>query len=143
MGINPLLLNKLLPPVLGCSPPATVWCLFEMLPLPGAGFTATLLLNQIIWMKDEFLPHPERLRIRCFSIFCTIVATLLAWECCGDHTLRTILSHYVFVSAGILILRLFPLENGRLRLSQNQSDYLLCAWTRLLCWYCCLCLEIL
>ena len=130
MGINPLLLNKLLPPVLGVL--TTGYCFgvcLEMLPLPAAGFTATLLLNQIIWMKDDLVSATPR--AFAYPLFLAFLYYLLRRSLFGSAVAIALLGlfypHYVFVSAGILLLRLFPLENGRLRLSQNQSDYLLCA----------------
>ncbi|NEQ79142.1 MAG: hypothetical protein F6K26_02485, partial [Moorea sp. SIO2I5] len=51
VGIHPLLLNKLLPMVLGLI--TTSYCFrlcLQMLPIPAAGFIASLLLNQTLWM---------------------------------------------------------------------------------------------
>jgi len=97
-----------------------------MLPLPGAGFTATLLLNQIIWMKDDLVSATPR--AFAYPLFLAFFVYLLRRSLLGSAvaiTLRTILSHYVFVSAGILILRLFPREWTTV--VPEQSDYLLCA----------------
>jgi hypothetical protein len=130
VGINPLLLNKLLPPLLGVL--TTGYCFgvcLQMLPLPAAGFTATLLLNQIIWMKDDLVSATPR--AFAYPLFLAFLYYLLRRSLLGSAVAIALLGlfypHYVFVSAGILILRLWDWENGRLRLSQNQSDYLLCA----------------
>lgn len=61
LGINPWLLNKLLPPVLGLI--TTGYCFgvcLKLLPLPAAGFIATLLLNQSLWMKDDLVSATPR-----------------------------------------------------------------------------------
>jgi len=140
MGINPLLLNKLLPPVLGVL--TTGYCFgvcLEMLPLPGAGFTATLLLNQIIWMKDDLVSATPR--AFAYPLFLAFFVYLLRRSLLGSAVAIALLGlfypHYVFVSAGILILRLFPREWTTSSVPE-QSDYLLCATgLELLCWYCC------
>ena len=55
-GINPLLGSKLLPLVLGLI--MTVYgfgvCM-QLLPVPLAGFVATILLNQCLWMQDGLI----------------------------------------------------------------------------------------
>jgi hypothetical protein len=128
VGMNPLLLNKLLPTLLGLI--TTGYCFgvcLQILPLPAAGFTATLLLNQIIWMKDDLVSATPR--AFAYPLFCAFLYYLLRRSLLGSAVAIALLGlfypHYVLVSAGILILRLGDWENGRFRLSQNKSDYLL------------------
>lgn len=130
VGINPLLLNKLLPTVLGLI--TTGYCFgvcLQMLPLPAAGFTATLLLNQIIWMKEDLVSATPR--AFAYPLFLAFLYYLLrrSWRvsAVAIALLGLFYPHYVFVSAGILIIRLWDWKIGRLRLSQNRKNYLLCA----------------
>jgi len=120
MGINPLLLNKLLPPVLGSSPPATVLVFAWRCCRCQVGFTATLLLNQIIWMNDLVSATP---RAFAYPLFLAFLYHLLRRSLLGSAVAIALLGlfypHYVFVSAGILILRLF-LENGRLSVPEPK-----------------------
>ena len=54
LGLDPVLLSKIVPLILGLI--TTGYCFgicLELLPLPVAGFTASLLLNQIIWTHDD------------------------------------------------------------------------------------------
>jgi len=75
-GINPPFVNKLLPTVLGPLQPATFGVCLE-LPVPTAGFIATLLLNQSLWMKDDLVSAPRAFVYPLFLAFFTI--------CCGDR----------------------------------------------------------
>jgi hypothetical protein len=56
VGIAPLLLSKLLPPLLGLI--TTTFCFgvtMELFPVPFAGFLASVLLNQSLWMQDGLI----------------------------------------------------------------------------------------
>ncbi|MBE9038897.1 hypothetical protein [aff. Roholtiella sp. LEGE 12411] len=56
LGINPLLLSKILPIVLGVI--VTIYCFWlciEIFPVPIAGFISTLLLNQSLWFKTDLV----------------------------------------------------------------------------------------
>ncbi len=56
VGVNPLVFNKLLPLLLGLVTSSYCFgvCL-EILPVPVAGFIATLLLNQNLWIGSDDL----------------------------------------------------------------------------------------
>ncbi|MGB3514142.1 MAG: hypothetical protein WBA93_34030 [Microcoleaceae cyanobacterium] len=61
IGIQPLLLNKLLPIILGLI--TTAYCfgvVMEILPVPLAGFLSTLFLNQNLWLKDDLISATPR-----------------------------------------------------------------------------------
>ncbi|WP_193200078.1 hypothetical protein [Nostoc sp. MG11] len=56
LGINPLLLSKILPIILGLI--VTIYCFWlclEIFPVPIAGFISTLLLNQSLWFKTDLV----------------------------------------------------------------------------------------
>ena len=61
LGVKPFLFNKLLPSLLGI---ATTIYLFlvtvEIFPVPFAGFLASLLLNQNLWMLDDLVSGTPR-----------------------------------------------------------------------------------
>ena len=59
--IPPLLLNKILPIILGLI--TTAYCFkiaIQILPIPLAGFLSTLLLNQNLWLKDDLISGTPR-----------------------------------------------------------------------------------
>lgn len=128
VGVNPLLLNKLLPMVLGLI--ATAYCfgvVMQLLPVPGAGFLATLLLNQAIWIKDDLVSGTPRAFV--YPLFLAFLYYLLRRNLLGVAVAIALLGlfypHYMLISAVLLFLRLFDWENKRLRLSQNRSDLIL------------------
>ena len=56
VGIDPLVLSKLLPLVLGLL--TTIYCFgvcVQLLPVPITGFIGALLLNQNLWMQDGLI----------------------------------------------------------------------------------------
>lgn len=54
LGVAPLLLSKLLPPVLGVITTAYCFALtMQLLPVPVAGFISGLFLNHYLWMRDD------------------------------------------------------------------------------------------
>jgi hypothetical protein len=130
VGINPLLFNKLLPLILGLI--TTSYCFgicLQMLPVPAAGFICSLLLNQCIWMKEDLISATPR--AFAYPLFLAFLYYVLQRSRLGSAVAIALLGlfypQYLFVSVGILILQLLHWHNGRLCLSQNRSDYLLCA----------------
>lgn len=126
VGINPLLLNKLLPSVLGLI--TTGYCFgicLQLFPVPAAGFTVTLLLNQILWIKDDLVSATPR--AFAYPLFSAVLYYLLRRSLLGMAVAIALLGlfypHYVLVSVGILILRLWSWDGRR----SKQSDYLMCA----------------
>ena len=130
LGINPLVANKLLPTGLGLI--TTGYCFgvcLELLPVPTAGFVATLLLNQSLWMKDDLVSATPRAFV--YPLFLAFLYYLLRQRllavCAAITLLGLFYPHFVFIAALILILRLLRWDEGPPRLSKNRSDYLFCA----------------
>ena len=130
VGINPLFANKLLPVVLGLT--ATGYCFsvcLQLLPVPAAGFMASLLLNQSMWMKDDLVSATPR--AFAFPLFLAFLHYLLRRSLFGTGISVALLGlfypQYVFIAAGVIILQLVRWEGGRLQLTQNRRDYLFCA----------------
>jgi hypothetical protein len=129
LGINPLLFSKLLPLVLGLI--ATGYCFglsLQILPVPLSGFVATLLLNQSLWTKDDLSSATPRAFVYpLFFAFLFYLSRRSLAPCLVAIALQGLFyPQIVFVSAGILILRLLRWEKGRLRFSQDRVDYLFC-----------------
>jgi len=60
-GIDPFLLNKLLPIVLGLITAACVFILsMRLLPVPAAAFAATTILTESLWLSDAIPSGTER-----------------------------------------------------------------------------------
>lgn len=130
VGINPLVLNKLLPAILGLI--TTSYCFsvcLEILPVPATGFIATLLLNQNLWMKDDLVSGtPRAFAYPLLLAFLYYLLRRSLFPCLAAIALLGLFyPQFIFICAGILILRLWDWENGCLRLSPERHPYLFCA----------------
>ncbi len=130
LGINPMLLNKLLPMALGLI--TTTYCFLlclRILPVPGAAFFSTLILNQSIWMQDDLVSatpraflYPLFLAFLYYLVKDARVACLVVIALQGLFYPST-----VFITAGVLVLWLISFEGRRPRFSRARRDYLFCA----------------
>ncbi|MGB3636766.1 MAG: hypothetical protein WBA39_04125, partial [Rivularia sp. (in: cyanobacteria)] len=119
----------LLPLVLGliASGYCFAFCL-QIIPLPMTAFMATLMFNQNIWRKDDLVSATPRAFIYpLFLAFLFYLCRKSLFPC-----LITILllgffyPQYVFICAGILVIRLWDFSSG-IRLSQQKYNYIFCA----------------
>lgn len=129
MGINPLVFNKFLPPIIGII--CTYYCFSlcqRIFPVPFACFLSSLIFNQMIWMKDAIISGTPRafayplllaflyyLSKRSFLPCITTIALLGAFYPQGT-----------FLCAGMLILQIFRWQGISLRISHNFDDYYFC-----------------
>lgn len=131
LGIEPLLLSKLLPMFLGVVTTAYAFgvCL-QIFPVPAAAFTSTLLMNQSLWLKDDLATATPRAFI--YPLFLAFSYYLLRRSVLATISTIALLGLFyplmMFVSVGILIVRLWRWDKGKLGFSQNRSDYISCAW---------------
>ncbi len=129
IGINPLLLAKIIPLILGliCTYYIFRICL-EILPVPMAGFISALVMNQAIWMKDDVASATPRAFV--YPFFLAFLYYLLRGSLVRMGIAITLVGlfypHYVFIASGILILRLICWRNGRFQFSSEKRDFLFC-----------------
>ncbi len=130
LGIHPMMLNKLLPIVLGLI--ATGYCFaacVEILPVPAAGFVGSLLLNQNLWLGSDLTTAAAKSFL--YPTFMAFLYYLLrrSWLGVGLTValVGTCYAPLMLVASGILILRLVSWDSWQIRFSRNRSDYLLCA----------------
>lgn len=131
VDIDPLLLSKVLPLVLGLI--TTGYCFgvcVQLLPVPMAGFIAALLLNQNLWMQDGLISATPKAFL--YPLFLAFLYYLLRRSLLPCVVAIALLGLFypslVFVCVGVLILQLCRYQGvRRLRLSQNRRDYLFCA----------------
>ncbi|NET75645.1 hypothetical protein D5R40_10090 [Okeania hirsuta] len=127
VGIDPMFLNKLLP--LPLSLITAAYCFgicFQILPIPFAGFMASVLLSQNIWLQDDIASGTPRaflcplfLAVLYYLLRKSLVPFLVAIALLG-----LFYPQYVILTALILIIRLLNWEKGRFCLSKNPQDYL-------------------
>lgn len=108
LGIDPHFLNKLLPFGLGLLITYFAYRVtLRLLPVPLAGFSAALLLNQSLWLKDDLVSGTSR--AFAFPLFLMVLDGLLIrspkllW---GGLALQGLICpSYALVSAGLLVVR--------------------------------------
>lgn len=128
--LDPLLTSKLLPPVLGLV--ATGYCfgvVMHILRAPAAGFFASILFVQSLWMNTDLCGATPRAFLYAIVpafLFYTVRKSWLG-------ILATIILQglffplMTFICVGVLIVGLLRWQNGRLRFSADRKDYLVCA----------------
>ncbi len=128
-GINPLVFNKLLPPVIGFI---ATWYGFllckQIFPIPLGCFITTLLLNQTLWMKDDIISGTPRAFVYpLFLAFLYYFAkrSLIPFAI-AISLLGVFYPQYVFLASGMLILQLFEWKGIRPIPSRNADDYCFC-----------------
>ena len=127
LGIDPILISKVLPSLLGIA--TTYYCFaltLELLPIPIAGFIATLLLNQNLWLQDGLISGtPKAFAIPLLLaflyyyvrkyLFCTSITILLiGW----------FYPSFVFICSGLLLLRLWEYKSYLTKLKLPNKDIL-------------------
>ncbi|MGD1715889.1 hypothetical protein ACP6PK_21305, partial [Dapis sp. BLCC M172] len=128
VGIDPMFLNKLLP--LGLSLVTAAYCFgicFEILPIPFAGFIASVLLSQNLWLQDDIASGTPRAFL--YPLFLAVLYYLLQKSLVPFLVAIALLGlfypQYVILIALILIIRFLDWEKGRFCLSKNREDYIL------------------
>jgi hypothetical protein len=131
VGIDPMALSQILP--LGLGLVATAYCFgmtLQILPVPVAGFMASLLLNQNLWMRDDLVSAtPVAFVYPLFLAFVYYRLRRLLLPCLVAIALLGLFyPQCVFIVAGLLILLLGRWEQGTFRLSPLPEDYWFCGW---------------
>lgn len=124
-GVDPLFLSKIVP--FGLVLLTTGYCfacVMEILPVPAAGFVATLLLNQNLWMKDDIASAtPRAFLYPLFLAFLYYLMRRSLLPCLATIALQGLFyPQCLLISAGVLVLQLVRWENWRPRLSKNRQD---------------------
>lgn len=126
LGIEPLMLSKLLPPVLALiSALYCFGCTMQLFPLPIAGFIGTLLLQQSLWMKFDVVSATPRAFV--YPFFLAFLYYLLRKNLLGVCLALVLLAlsypPYVLIACGMLVARVIKWKNTGIRLCQNRRDY--------------------
>ncbi|MGL4882758.1 MAG: hypothetical protein ACRC8K_17125, partial [Waterburya sp.] len=115
-GIEPLLFNKILPGLLGIA--TTIYMFgvtMAIFPVPLAGFLASLLLNQNLWMLDDLVSGTPRAFF--YVLFLGFIYYLLCQRlllCLLFITLQGLFyPQVVLISAGILAINIIATKKRR------------------------------
>lgn len=128
-GVDPLFFNKLLPPILGLIVTAYLFGVsMRLLPVPAAGFVATLFLNQSLWAKDDLVSAtPRAFLYPLFVMFLYYLLRRSLAPCLVAIALQGLFyPTTVFLSIGILVVRLFDWDRWRPRLSSDRRELIFC-----------------
>lgn len=128
VGIEPLLLHKLLPPVLGAI--ATCYCFgicVELLPIPISGFIGAFLLNQTLWMRDDIVAATPVAFV--YPLLLAFLYYLVKRNLLGVASAIAFIGLFypqcVFVCSGVLILQLICAIANRPRRDFEPSFYII------------------
>jgi hypothetical protein len=126
LGIEPLLLAKLVPIALGFI--TSAYCfgvVMQLFPVPIAAFFTTLILNQGLWMRDEIITGTSRAFL--YPLFLAFIYYLLKKSFIpGMISIGLQAVFYpplALVEAGTLVARLVQWEGWNPRLSRDRSQY--------------------
>jgi hypothetical protein len=129
LGIDPFIFNKFLPSaiVLVTSGYCFGVC-WQLFPVPVAGFVATLLLNQNLWISNDVASATPRAFM--YPLFLAFAYYLLRRSLVPCAIAIALLGLFypqgVFLGAGLLILQLVTWEGRRLKLTRNLKDWRFC-----------------
>lgn len=133
-GLDPLVVNKLLPPVLGLTATAYGFGVtLQLFPVPFAGFLAAVMLNQVFWSHDDITSGtPRAFMVPLFLAFLYYLLRRNLWGVVAAIALEGLFyPQYVFVFAGIVLLQLVSWEavaagGRRFQVSTKRSDLVFC-----------------
>ncbi|WP_052307462.1 hypothetical protein [Coleofasciculus chthonoplastes] len=129
IGIDPIVLSKILPLVLGLI--TTGYCFgvaLQLLPIPLTGFIASVLLNQNLWMQDGLISgtpkafiYPILLAFLYYGMRQSLIGTGIAIALLG-----LFYPSLVLVCAAFLILQLWRFNRKFPSVSHHRRDYVFC-----------------
>jgi hypothetical protein len=126
LGVEPLLLAKILPLVLSIITAAYCFGVaLELLKTPVGAFLTTVILIQSLWLEDDIVTATPRAFV--YPIFLAFLYYLVKKK--PLFYLAAIALQSVFypqlalVEVGILTVRLLGWRQGRLEVSRNRRDY--------------------
>ena len=127
IGIEPLLLAKLLPPVLGLITTIyTYLFVWQILPIPLAGCLSGLFLNQLMWLNDDLVSATHRAFIYpLFAAFLYYLAKKWIIPCLIVMLLQGLFyPHILLIEMTVLSLRLLVVkEKWLVKLTHNKQAY--------------------
>jgi hypothetical protein len=127
IGIQPLLLFKLLPTFLALIATSYLFLLFlRIFPLPAGAFVTTLIFNQSIWFKDDLVSGTPRAFIYpLLAAFLYYLSKRSLVPCLISLGLQGLFyPQLLFLEWAVLTVRLFRWKKLSWQFSQDKTDYL-------------------
>lgn len=126
LGIEPTLVSKVLPPLLGLVAASYgYWLCLELFPSPLASFLASVMLSQSLWCSDELVSATPR------AFLYPLLLAFLYYLVRQNHGLCLVAialqagfyPQIALISLGLVAIRLIHWTQGGLSLSKNKQDY--------------------
>lgn len=130
LGVDPIVFSKLLPPLLGLITVGyTFFLCLEIFPVPIAGFLASAMLSQTLWVSDELSSGTPRAFLYpllvAFLYYLLRRATVPCLLLIGLQVL--FYPQAALISLSLVALRLLHWQRGKFSLSRDWQAYLLLA----------------
>jgi len=129
IGIDPVAFNKILPlPLMLLTVGYGFFLCLELLAVPLAGLLTAVFLNQTLWaVNDVASATPRAFLYPLLLAFLFYLARRSLLPCLLTILLQGLFyPQCLFLSAGVLVLRLVQVRKGRIALSTNPQDYRFC-----------------
>jgi hypothetical protein len=126
VGVDPLLLSKIFPAAIGLFIAYLTFRLFmELMPNPRGAFVASVLLGQLIWLKDDVISATPRAFIcPLFLGFLLFVLQRRLFPSVLMVALQALVCpQAAFVSIGVLALGLIQWQDRHLCFTRDRRDY--------------------
>lgn len=127
LGIEPLVFSKIVPALILLV--TTAYCFgtcLQILPVPIAGFIASVLLNQTLVMADDVNSGTPRAFV--YPLFLAFLYYLMKgarFPCLVTIALLGLFYPQVMlVACGVMVCRLLQWSNGRIQVVRDRSEYL-------------------
>ena len=127
-GIDPLLLSKILPAAIGLLIAYLTFELFlALMPKPRGAFFASVLLGQLVWLKDDVISATPRAFVcPLFLAFMLFLVRGRVLACLLIVALQALVYPQAgFVALGVLALRLLKWRQRRFSFTTDRRDYIL------------------
>jgi hypothetical protein len=128
LGLSPLLLAKLLPPILGIITTIYLYLFtLKILPIPLAGLFSSLLINQLMWLNDDLVSATHRAFIYpLFAAFLYYLAEKTIIPCLIVMLLQGLFyPHILLIEMAILSLRLLVYKGKSfIQLTKQKQLYI-------------------
>lgn len=126
IGIDPLIFNKILPlPLVLITVGYCFWLVMVLFPVPAAGFLASTFFTETIWSVNDVSSGTPRAflypLLMAFLYYLARRSLIPSLICIGLQGL--FYPQCLFISGGILLIRLIRWNKGKFGLSRDRSDY--------------------